>query len=133
MTRLVSHLALTVMVCATIVFAEVGAPAFAQAQPTAPAKSARFDASACLACHTPIKSLHTSGKHKDVGCNACHDRIAEHVADSSKRPVTKTDLATCGGCHQNQYKSYAQMDWQRGARSEKKLTTGPAPTRRTTC
>ena len=44
-----------------------------------------------------------------------------------KRPATRTDLATCGGCHQNQYKSYAQMDWQRGARFEKKQATGPAP------
>ncbi len=46
---------------------------------------------------------------------------------SSKRPTTKTDLANCGGCHQNQYKSYAQMDWHRTARFEKKQTTGPAP------
>ena len=86
-----------------------------------------FDASACLACHAPIKAFYDGGKHKTVGCNACHDGTAEHLADTKKRPVTKTDLATCGGCHQNQYKSYAQMDWHRTARFEKKQTTGPAP------
>ena len=68
-----------------------------------------------------------AGKHKTVGCNACHDGTAAHLGDPSKRPATKTDLATCGGCHQNQYKSYAQMDWARTARFEKKQYCGPAP------
>ncbi|MFO1316525.1 MAG: ammonia-forming cytochrome c nitrite reductase subunit c552 [Burkholderiales bacterium] len=99
--------------------------AFAQAK-AAPAKVS-FDASACLACHAPVKAFYDSGKHKGVGCNACHDGTADHLADSKKRPATKTDLATCGGCHQNQYKSYATMDFHRTARFEKKQMTGPAP------
>ena len=97
-----------------------------QAAAKAP-RAAAFDASACLACHAPVKAFYDSGKHKAVGCNACHDGTAEHLADSKKRPATKTDLATCGGCHQNQYKSYAQMDFHRTARYEKKQMTGPAP------
>ena len=104
--------------------------AFAQTKQAAAkpaAKAAAFDASACLACHAPVKAFYDSGKHKAVGCNACHDGTAEHLADSKKRPATKTDLATCGGCHQNQYKSYAQMDFHRTARFEKKQMTGPAP------
>ena len=97
-----------------------------QAAAKAP-KAAAFDASACLACHTPVKAFYDSGKHKTVGCNVCHDGTAQHLTDSKKRPATKTDLATCGGCHQNQYKSYAQMDFHRTARYEKKQMTGPAP------
>ena len=101
----------------------------AQVKPPAAtkAKSTAFDASACLGCHSPIKALHDMGKHSKIGCDACHDGTAAHLADSSKRPVTHTDLATCGGCHENQYKSYAQMDWRRTARFEKKQAIGPAP------
>ncbi len=90
-------------------------------------KSAAFDASACYACHAPIKEFHTSGKHKAVACTACHDGVEQHLSDSKARPQTRTDLATCGGCHQNQYKSYATMDWHRTGRFEKKQMTGPAP------
>ena len=106
-----------------------GAPALAEGKPATASKgkAAAFDASPCLGCHTPIKALHDMGKHSTVGCDACHDGTAAHLTDSSQRPVTRTDLATCGGCHQNQYKSYAQMDWRRNARSEKKQMTGPAP------
>jgi len=103
-----------------------GAKAPAAARP-AVAKAGAFDATACLGCHAPVKALYDSGKHKGVGCNACHDGTAAHLADTAKRPATKTDLANCGGCHQNQYQSYAQMDWNRSARFEKKQTTGPAP------
>ena len=103
--------------------------ALAQAKPAAAtkAKSAAFDASPCFGCHSPIKALHDMGKHSKIGCDACHDGTAAHLADSSRRPVTHTDLATCGGCHENQYKSYAQMDWRRTARFEKKQAIGPAP------
>ncbi|MFO1325130.1 MAG: ammonia-forming cytochrome c nitrite reductase subunit c552 [Burkholderiales bacterium] len=101
--------------------------ATALAQPKPAAKGKAFDAAPCLACHAPIKAFYDGGKHKTVGCNSCHEGTADHLADSSKRPVTKTDLATCGGCHQNQYKSYAQMDFQRTARFEKKQAIGPAP------
>jgi nitrite reductase (cytochrome c-552) len=94
---------------------------------TRAAKAAAFDAAPCLACHSPIKALHDLGKHRNVGCNACHDGTDAHLADASRRPATRTDLATCGGCHQNQYNSFAQMDWRRTARFEKKQTSGPAP------
>ena len=101
----------------------------AKSQPTKPpaAKSAAFDASPCLGCHAQVKTLFDSGKHKSLACNNCHEGTAAHLADSSKRPSTKTDLANCGGCHQNQYKTYAQMDWHRTARFEKKQAIGPAP------
>ena len=81
----------------------------------------------CLACHANVNGLYGSGKHKSLGCNTCHDGTAEHLADAKKHPATKTDLATCGGCHANQYNSYSQMDWQRTGRFEKKQLSGPAP------
>ena len=122
-----------VFVAVVAAIAALASPAIAQAAKVATAakppaaKAAGFDATPCLGCHAPVKALYDSGKHKGVGCNTCHDGTAAHLADASKRPTTKTDLANCGGCHQNQYKSYAQMDWQRTARFEKKQMTGPAP------
>src|SRR5512141_1645710 len=118
--------AFAVVAAAALFAAPVAAQAPA-AKSAASAKPAAFNAGACLGCHAPVKALYDSGKHKGVGCNTCHDGTAAHLADASKRPTTKVDLANCGGCHQNQYKSYAQMDWHRTARFEKKQTIGPAP------
>ncbi len=101
--------------------------ALAQSPKPAATKAAAFDSSACLACHANVNGLYGSGKHKSLGCNTCHDGTAEHLADAKKHPATKTDLATCGGCHANQYNSYSQMDWQRTGRFEKKQLSGPAP------
>ncbi|MEO8508956.1 MAG: ammonia-forming cytochrome c nitrite reductase subunit c552, partial [Betaproteobacteria bacterium] len=120
-----SAIAAGIAILAIAATSALAQPKQATARP--PAKAAAFDPSACLACHAPIKAFYDGGKHKTVGCNACHDGTAAHLADASKRPATKTDLATCGGCHQNQYKSYAQMDFHRTARFEKKQMTGPAP------
>jgi len=124
-------LARAAMTAAVAALALTGGYAAAQTKTAAaaPAKPAAkaFDSSTCLACHEPVKAFYATGKHKAVGCNACHDGTTEHLSDASKRPVTKTDLATCGGCHQNQYKSYATMDYARSARYEKKQMTGPAP------
>ncbi len=62
-----------VRIASTLALAAVtisGATAFAQAaKPAAPAKApaaraAAFDASACLACHAPVKAFYESGKHK---------------------------------------------------------------------
>ena len=123
----VRRIAAVVSAATVAAFAMSGMGPSAQGtRPAAPAKvagtkGATFDATACLGCHAPVKALYDSGKHKGVGCNTCHGGTAAHLADSSKRPATKTDLANCGGCHQNQYQSYAQMDWNRTARFEKKL------------
>ena len=68
-----------------------GEAAFAQAKQAA-AKPAAFDASACLACHAPIKAFYDAGKHKTVGCNACHDGTADascgfvEAPDDENRP-----------------------------------------------
>lgn len=85
------------------------------------------DVEICYGCHAPIKEFHAGSKHKNVNCTACHDGIDKHLADSKTRPVTRTDLAACGTCHANQYKSFQTMNWKKTARSEKSLLTGPSP------
>ena len=102
------------------------APKAAAAKPAA-AKMAAFDASACLGCHQPIKAFHDSGKHKGLSCAACHDGTDAHLKDIKARPVTKTDPAVCGGCHKNQFDSMYTMNWEKQARSEKSLYSGPSP------
>ena len=102
-------------------------PALAKDAKPNSGKPAAFDASACYGCHAPIKEFHASGKHKKVGCNNCHDGIDKHLADSKARPVTKTDPAVCGGCHKNQFESLYTMNWNKPARSEKSILSGPSP------
>ena len=91
------------------------------------AQKEKIDTKLCAGCHDVVTEMRSAGKHRNTSCAECHDGITEHLADASKRPATKTDLATCGGCHEAQYKSYATMDWSRNARSEKKQAAGPAP------
>ncbi|HJW51852.1 MAG TPA: hypothetical protein VJ501_07565, partial [Burkholderiaceae bacterium] len=101
-------------------------PAVAKSAPAA-AKPAKFDASGCFGCHAPIQAFHDSGKHKGLACSACHSGIENHLGNPASRPVTSTDPATCGACHNNQFNTAYQMDWQRTARFEKKQATGPSP------
>ena len=126
-SRVLAYLGSAVALIAFALAGECAAAETGAKAKTAKAAKSTFDATACLGCHTPIKELHTSGKHKTVGCDTCHDGTALHLADASKRPTTKTDLANCGSCHQNQYQSFAQMNWKRPARFEKKQLSGPAP------
>jgi formate-dependent nitrite reductase cytochrome c552 subunit len=81
----------------------------------------------CLACHTQLKEFHDPGKHKGVACSSCHDGIEQHLQDSARRPVTKTDPAVCGACHRNQYETMYKMNYAKTARNEKSQFTGPSP------
>ena len=81
----------------------------------------------CYGCHGPIKEFHAGSKHKNVNCTACHNKLDEHLADASKRPVTRVDLAACGTCHQQQFQSFQGMNWNKTARFEKSQLTGPSP------
>jgi len=129
--RVLAHAASAALVAA---FAFSGAalgqaPAKASAAPaqSAAAKASTFDASPCLGCHAPIKAFHDDGKHKGVACTACHDGTDTHLKSTATRPVTKTDPAVCGACHKNQYETMYTMNWDKQARSEKSLATGPSP------
>jgi len=92
-----------------------------------PGKAPAVDTAVCYGCHAPIKEFHADGKHKKVSCSNCHDGIDMHLADSKSRPVTKTEPAACGACHKNQFESLYTMNWNKPARSEKSILSGPSP------
>jgi formate-dependent nitrite reductase cytochrome c552 subunit len=110
--------------------AQTAAPAKAAAPakpPAASAKQVAADSAACYGCHAPIKEFHAGAKHATVGCAACHDGVAAHLANAKSRPVTKTDPAVCGSCHANQYRTMYTMNPEKTARKAKTLATGPSP------
>jgi formate-dependent nitrite reductase cytochrome c552 subunit len=104
-------------------------PAAVMAAQTAKAGAAEKPANVelCYGCHAPIKEFHAGSKHKNVNCTACHNGIEKHLADSKSRPVTRTDLAACGACHQAQYQSFQTMNWGKTARFEKSQQIGSSP------
>jgi nitrite reductase (cytochrome c-552) len=120
-----SALSYLVLILCIAVFA--ASSALAQKAAKKPGKPAAFDTTACYGCHAPIKAFHAGSRHKSVGCNNCHDGIDKHLADSTARPVTKTDPAVCGACHQKQYETLYTMNWNKNARSEKSQAGGPSP------
>ena len=98
------------------------------AKAAAPAKKpASFDASGCFGCHAPIKEFHDAGKHKAVACTSCHTGIEQHIGNPAARPKTIMDPANCGTCHANQFRTMYNMNWEKTARKEKVLATGPSP------
>jgi nitrite reductase (cytochrome c-552) len=111
---------------AAVFISMAAAPASAQAPAKKPA-GVKFDATACLGCHSPIKAFHDEGKHKGVACSSCHNGLDRHLNDAKARPVTVTDPAACGACHKPQFESMYQMNWEKTARKEKVLATGPSP------
>ena len=119
---------------ALVALAALAPQALAQAQPAkaaaakpAATKAVPADAAPCLGCHQPVKAFYDSGKHLGVGCTTCHSGTEAHAKDIKSRPVTKTDPAVCGGCHQNQYTSLYTMNYEKAARKSKSLATGPSP------
>ena len=117
-----------VFIAAAMAMLAVAAPAaVAKDAKAKPGAKPAFDATACYGCHAPIREFHAEGKHKSVGCNSCHDGIDKHLTDTKARPVTKTDSAVCGGCHQKQYETLYTMNWNKPARSEKSQAGGPSP------
>ncbi len=92
------------------------------------AKAAPYDASTCYECHESIKGFHAGSAHVTVGCNACHEGLEKHKEKGKGRPVTSTDPASCGSCHENQYRTMYTMNWEKTAQKEKGLPTGPSPT-----
>jgi hypothetical protein len=102
-------------------------PAKTAAAKPAASKALPADAAACLGCHQPVKAFYDSGKHKGASCTTCHSGTEAHLKDIKARPVTTTDPAVCGGCHQNQYTSLYTMNFEKSARKSKSLATGPSP------
>ena len=80
-------------------------------------------------CHDEIQALKGNGKHGKVNCTNCHDGTADHLKDSDRRPATRVNLETCGGCHPDQYASFATLNLKKIARTEKSLLTERSRTR----
>lgn len=94
---------------------------------TAMAKDKDVKVGDCFACHDNIKDFHMKGKHKGVNCVNCHEGTAAHLKDASLRPVTKTDHATCGACHMDQFNSFMAMNLESKARVEKATFKSRSP------
>ncbi len=113
--------------------AEKSARAIPLLSTSAPAPSAAAlrtvaaEATACFKCHEPIKKFRDDGKHQTVGCSSCHGKLAEHNANEKVRPSTDMAPAVCGTCHKPQFDSQFTMNWNKHARKEKSLATGPSP------
>ena len=91
-------------------------------------KAIAAEAASCYnKCHEPIKGFRLEGKHQKVGCKECHGKLDQHLADEKVRPTTNTDPAVCGNCHKNQFDTLFAMNWNKTARKEKGLATGPSP------
>ena len=118
------------MLAASLVFvlsALVLTDAVAAAPAKEPAAKTAYGGKECAGCHGGISKMHDPGKHKSVGCGACHDGIAEHLKSPQMRPVTKTGSEACGGCHKNQYETMYKVNFNKTARNEKSQAGGPSP------
>ncbi len=67
------------------------------------------DLSTCTTCHSNITKAHAGAAHKDIACTSCHSGVDQHLKKVTDRPTVNMDPATCGGCHQAQYKSSIRM------------------------
>ncbi len=101
--------------------------AVAAAPAREPAAKTAYGGKECAGCHGGIGKMHDPGKHKSVGCGACHDGIAEHLKSPQMRPVTRTGSEACGACHKNQYETMYKVNYNKTARNEKSQAGGPSP------
>jgi nitrite reductase (cytochrome c-552) len=108
--------------------AEIYGPMTVRAVPKAARAADRpVDEKKCFECHDEIQALKTGGRHGKVNCTNCHDGTADHLKDEAKRPATRVDLETCGGCHPDQYSSQNTLNLKKTARTEKSLLTERSP------
>jgi formate-dependent nitrite reductase cytochrome c552 subunit len=105
----------------------VGAATYVLASSALAVKESPVKEGKCFECHDEIQALKTAGKHAKINCVSCHSGTAEHLADSDKKPVTRVDLEACGGCHKDQYDSFATLNLKKPARVEKSLLTERSP------
>lgn len=97
--------------------------------PAANAAPEKVNTKMCGACHSQVNEFHNQGAHKKVSCTSCHTGLAAHLKAPGKdsRPVTSMDPKTCGGCHQDQYKSMFQLSERKGRISKKTTDVSPDP------
>jgi len=118
--------ALALMLVGSETYAQAAAKAPAKAPAAATrvaAKAPAFDAANCYECHEAIKGFHAGSPHASVGCNACHGGLETHQAKGKGRPTTNMDPASCGSCHENQYRTLYTMNTDKTAFKEKSVAT----------
>ncbi len=101
---------------------------------SAEAKIKNVDVQNCYSCHKDIKEFHMGSKHASVNCAYCHTGADEHLAKDGK-PIaptqasigTRTDHAPCASCHQEQFNTFANMNYDSGAKLEKATMRGVSP------
>jgi len=55
----------------------------------------------CEACHQEVADLKKTGKHRGVGCEACHGPLGKHAQDPPAMvPVRPDSKALCVKCHE---------------------------------
>jgi nitrite reductase (cytochrome c-552) len=82
-----------------------------------------YDATDCYDCHEAIQEFHAGGTHKTVGCDSCHTDLEAHRKAGKGRPASKTDPATCGSCHENQFRTMYNMNTEKTAHKEKGVSS----------
>ncbi|HRK38531.1 MAG TPA: ammonia-forming cytochrome c nitrite reductase subunit c552 [Burkholderiaceae bacterium] len=154
-SKLLRRLAAAATICATALFGSSAVaqakgpdPAYAKQQESTisqikgnVAKSAEgkvqlVDVANCYSCHKDIKEFHMGSKHASVNCGYCHTGADQHLKNDGKplalepvKPsiVTRTDHAPCATCHQEQFNTFANMNYESGARVEKAHPRGVSP------
>jgi len=100
---------------------------FIRAEAQTGAREKDVDVKTCYGCHSDIEKFHSRGRHAKINCANCHQNLAAHLKDSSKKPVTLTDLDVCGGCHKDQYESFNTINLASKARVEKATFKSRSP------
>jgi nitrite reductase (cytochrome c-552) len=72
--------------------------------------AAHAQSQSCTACHTQKATDLADSSHSGLVCETCHEGGALHAADTTQKPVVHFDLELCGGCHQDQYRTYTYAD-----------------------
>ena len=100
---------------------------------SAESKIKYVDVNNCYSCHKDIKEFHVSSKHSSVNCAYCHTGAENHLAkngkaDGLKQSIgTRTDHAACATCHQEQFNSFATVNYESHAKIEKATARGVSP------
>ncbi|MDP1652260.1 MAG: ammonia-forming cytochrome c nitrite reductase subunit c552 [Rhodocyclaceae bacterium] len=151
-SRLMRGILGMVALCTAAVFGMSGAlaqkkpdPAYAKQQDTtldqmkgnlaksAEGKIKMVDVANCYSCHKDIKEFHVSSKHASVNCAYCHTDADKHLAKDGKADGfnasigTRTDHAACATCHQEQFNSFATVNYDSPAKVEKATARGVSP------
>jgi len=82
-------------------------------QPSEGTPVARSYFNECATCHTVEATKMTSGLHKTLQCEQCHEGADSHLAEptnAAMNPKVHFDKESCMGCHPDQYNSFLIVD-----------------------